>query len=79
MFTIAERGEQAVVDTGQKILLKTADGTRRAKDCLADPRFIESDKRAITFLNFDDAILDGHARMIATTQARDNLDCDPNI
>ena len=76
MFTITERGEQPVIDAGQKVLLKTTDGTRRAKNGFTDARFIESDKRAVTFLDFDDTILNGHAQMIATTKLRDNLHCD---
>ena len=54
------RGENLVVHARQIILLKPADGFRRAQHRLPDPVRVEPHQRAVALPNLDDAIFDGH-------------------
>lgn len=46
------------------VLLEPADGLRGAQDDPADAGFVESDQRAVAFLDFDDAVLNWHPAAI---------------
>ena len=72
----AVRVEKSVVDAGRQILLEAADGFRGAQDGLADAAGIELDERAVAFLDFDDAILNGHRaedRLFAAGQKAERM------
>ena len=55
------RAKNPVVHARQKILLKAADGLRRARHGLDDAAGIEPHERAVAFLDFDDSVLDWHS------------------
>jgi hypothetical protein len=54
------RVENIPVHTWQEVLLKAADGFRRAKDSSPDAIRIKAHERAVSLLNFDDSILYCH-------------------
>lgn len=56
-----ERIEEGVVDSGQEILAKAADRFRGPQQGAADLFLVEADQRAVSFTDFYDAVLDGHA------------------
>jgi hypothetical protein len=56
--------ENLVIDARQVILLKTADGFCRSQNCAPNAGFIEPDEGAVAFLDFNNAVLDSHARSI---------------
>ena len=60
----ALRAENLVVNARHEVMLEAADGFRRARDGLPDAVGIEFHQRAVPFLNFDNAVLDGHAATI---------------
>ena len=56
-----ERVEEGLVDSGQKILPKAADRLRGFQQRSANLSLIEADQRAVSFADFYNAVLDGHA------------------
>jgi hypothetical protein len=56
--------ENLVINPGQMILPKTADGLGRPQNGPPDAGFIEPDERAVPFLDLNDAVLDSHVRSI---------------
>ena len=56
--------EDLVIDVRQEILRKTADRFRRVEDRPADAVGIELHQRAVAFLDFDNAVLDGHGKRV---------------
>src|SRR3954469_16693658 len=58
------RRKDFVVGAGQEVLAKSADRFRCAQNGSINPRLVKSHERAISFLHFDNAILDGHAATI---------------
>src|SRR5689334_9360970 len=53
-----------VIDSRQIILVKTANGLSRPQNGPPNASFIEPDQGAVPFLDFDNAVLDSHARSI---------------
>src|SRR5204863_2385411 len=61
-FVREEAVEYVVVNTRIKILAEAADGLGGAEDRAADAALIEFHQGPVPFLNFDEAILNCHAR-----------------
>ena len=53
------------VDPRQEILAEAADRTGRPQNRFADAAHVERDERPVTLLDFDDAILNGHAASVS--------------
>ena len=61
--------ENEIIDAGQSIPLKTANGFNRAEDGFPDARGVELHQRAVSLLHLANEILDGHAARIVTKPA----------
>ena len=61
LFVRAVGLENLLVDARQEILAEPADGLRGAENGPADAGFVEPDQGAVAFLDFDDAVLNGHS------------------
>jgi hypothetical protein len=56
----AVRSEDGLVDAGNEILTKAANGFCRAENGSPDARIVELHQGAIALLDFNDAVLDCH-------------------
>ena len=72
-LAIAAGVKNHTIDARQMIKFKTADGSRRSKDCFGDAPLVQSHQRTVAFLHLDDAVLNGHGRMMAGGGVADNV------